>query len=54
MTFTHQVPSSQSGGTTTWKAVSGHYNVQGTATALLSVIGADWYVIPVPVQGTDQ
>lgn len=54
VTFTYQVPSGQSGGTTTWKTVSGSYNLQGTATAPLSVTGTDWYVIPVPVQGSDQ
>lgn len=49
VTFTYQIPSGNS-----WATAIGHYTVPGVASAPLTVIGTDWYVIPLPVAGTDQ
>lgn len=49
VTFTYEIPSGNS-----WVRTSGHYTVHGSAAAPLAVIGTDWYVIPLPVAGTDQ
>lgn len=50
VTFTYQVPNGSGG----WTTKTGQYTVPGTTSAPLSVIGTDWYVIPIPVAGTDQ
>ncbi len=49
VTCTYEIPSGNS-----WVRTSGHYTVHGSAAAPLAVIGTDWYVIPLPVAGTDQ